>query len=187
MSTCGPDPYKLVRFWNVQPNSIVFRSNLRCMAQPNTLLLRFVDEAAVARVKLQWDQAPATCAGIVDLLPTQGTAHHGIYSGSECVYLLPDVLRLEDENATSDVRKGQVGFTWMAAGSAYGVNADFAEICWFYDLDAKPQMWEGPVTVNLFGEIVEPADDFYAVCYRMRREGCKLLVIEAQSGEEAQP
>ena len=96
-------------------------------------------------------------------------AHHGIYSGSECVYLLPDVVRLDREHATSDVRKGQVGFAWMAAGSAYGVTADFAEICWFDDLDAQPRMWEGPVEVNVFAEICEPADEFYAVCQIIER------------------
>jgi len=154
------------------------------MTGPDTLLLRFVDEAAAALVKLLWEQAPATCDAILDLLPTQGTAHHGIYSGSECVYLLPNVVRLDDEHATSEVRKGQVGFTWMAAGSAYGVDADFAEICWFYDLDAKPRMWEGPVAVNIFGQIVEPADDFYAVCFRMRREGAKPLVMEVATDAE---
>jgi len=105
-------------------------------------------------------------------------SHHGIYSGSECVFLLDRVLRLPAENATSKVRKGDVAFTWMAAGSAYGVGKDFAEICWFYDLDAEPRMWEGPVPVNVFARIVPPAEDFFAVCYRMRREGVKPLTVE---------
>jgi hypothetical protein len=39
-------------------------------------------------------------------------------------------------------------------------------------------MWEGPAPVNLFARIVEPADAFYAVCRRLRREGVKPVRIE---------
>lgn len=92
--------------------------------------------------------------------------------------LLPSLVKLPAENASSQVTRGDVGFTWMAAGSSYGVNADFAEICWFYDIDAQPRMWEGPVAVNLFARIREPADAFYAVCRRMRREGVKPFSVE---------
>lgn len=149
------------------------------MGQCNTIVMRFDDEPATARVKLLWELAPVTCQAIARQLPLRGSAHHGIYSGSECVFLLPEVLKLEKEHATSDVSRGQVGFAWMAAGSSYGVNEDFAEICWFYDLDAKPRMWEGPVAVNVFGEIVEPADEFYAVCFRMRRAGVQAFSLAA--------
>ena len=149
------------------------------MSQLSSIVLRFPQEKAAARVRLLWEKAPMTCAAIADLLPSSGSAHHGIYSGSECVFVLPEVIKVDAEHATSDVRKGQVGFTWMAAGSSYGVQADFAEVCWFYDLDAQPRMWEGPVAVSIFGEIVEDAEDFYAVCFRMRREGVKPFLIEA--------
>ncbi|MBI3920119.1 MAG: DUF3830 family protein, partial [Armatimonadetes bacterium] len=36
----------------------------------------------------------------------------------------------------------------------------------------------GPVPVNVFARIVEPADEFYSVCRRMRREGAKPFGIE---------
>jgi len=140
--------------------------------------LSFPDEQVSAVAELLWDEAPQTCESIAGLMPLFGRTHHAIYSGSECVLLLDAVLRLEKENATSTVSRGDIGFAWMAAGSSYGVRNDFAEICWFYDLDAAPRMWEGPVTVNLFARIVEPADEFYAVCHRMRREGTKLMGIE---------
>jgi len=93
--------------------------------------------------------------------------------------LLDKVLRLDPENASSNVSRGDVAFTWMAAGSSYGVNNDFSEICWFYDIDAQPRMSEGPVAVNIFARIVEPAMEFYAVCHRMRRDGIKPLKIES--------
>lgn len=151
------------------------------MKRPLDIRLTFVECGAAAQATLLWDQAPVTCAAIVDLLPIRGSAHHAIYSGSECVQLLNQVPRIDSENATANVAKGQVAFTWMAAGSSYGVDRDFAEICWFYDLDAQPRMWEGVVEVNLFAEIVGDAADFYAVCRRMRREGVKPLRIEAAS------
>jgi hypothetical protein len=41
-------------------------------------------------------------------------------------------------------------------------------------------MWEGPVEVNIFAEIREPALEFYAMCRRMRREGVKPIWIEVE-------
>ena len=89
------------------------------------------------------------------------------------------MLKLEKENATWDVKRGDLAFTWLAADSSYKVTEDFAELCWFYDHDARPSMWEGPVAVNVFARIVEPADAFYAFCRRIRREGIKPIVVEA--------
>ena len=148
------------------------------MSRPTHILLGFPEEAASARARLLWDDAPVTCEALAAALPVRGQSHHAIYSGSECVLLLPDVLRLAKENATSDVKRGQVAFTWMEAGAAYGVEHDFAEVCWFYDIDAQPRMWGGEVEVNVFAEIEEPAEDFYRVCFRMRREGVKPCGIE---------
>lgn len=117
---------------------------------------------------------------MVALLPTKGHAHQAIYSGSETVLLLDRMLTLPAENATWDVKRGDVGFTWMQAGSSYGVTSDFCEICWFYDHDAQPRMWEGPVKVNLFAKIQEPAEDFYAMCRRIRREGIKAMRVTSE-------
>ena len=125
--------------------------------RPTAIRLTFVDEGSSARANLLWDKAPATCAA-------------GPTPASET-----------KAEATSKVAQGHVGFTWMAAGSSYSVSKDFAEICWFYDIDAQPRMWEGPVEVNIFAEIQEPSSDFYEVCRRMRREGVKVLQVEADS------
>lgn len=149
------------------------------VSQPSELLFTFVEERVSARAKLLWGLAPETCSRVCSVLPSRRNAHHAIYSGSECVQVLENLIRCKLENATSSVSKGQVGFTWMAAGSSYGVDEDFAEICWFYDIDAAPRMWEGPVEVNIFAEFLSPAEDFFAVSRRMRREGVKPLQIEA--------
>jgi hypothetical protein len=148
------------------------------MTRPPAINLMFAEDAAVARAVLLWDKAPTTCAAIVDRLPVGGDAHHAIYSGSECVHVLKEPLQLEKEHASSRVTKGHVAYAWLAAGSSYGVDKDISEICWFYDIDAQPRMWEGPVEVNVFAQICEPASAFYAACRRMRREGVKAIRIE---------
>lgn len=154
------------------------------MSRPKFIQMTFVDEGTSVKARLLWDQAPTTCEAIVSVMPSEGESHHAIYSGSECVLLLEKVLRLPKENATSKVGEGQVAFTWMEAGSAHGVERDFAEICWFYDIDAEPRMWGGTVDVNVFAEIIEPADEFYGTCFRMRREGVKRLAVTLASTED---
>jgi CheY-like chemotaxis protein len=148
------------------------------VTRPAAIRLTFTECGATARAVLLWEEAPHTCESVVRIMPAEGTAHHAIYSGSECVHLLKSAVQVEKEHATSHVSKGQVGFAWLAARSFYGVENDFAEICWFYDIDAQPRMWEGPVEVNIFAEIREPAVDFYAMCRRMRREGIKRIQIK---------
>ena len=149
------------------------------MEHPQHIVFDFTGTSATCRAKLLWDDAPKTCEAIVRLLPTDGNVHQAVYSGSESVTVLGSLLRLDAENATSNVQRGDVAFTWLAAGSAYGVTRDFSEICWFYDHDAQPRMWEGPVDVNVFGKIIEPADEFYIMCRRIRREGIKAIRIDA--------
>tara|TARA_B100000029_G_scaffold473677_1_gene515290 strand:+ start:2460 stop:2918 length:459 start_codon:yes stop_codon:yes gene_type:complete len=144
------------------------------------LLFRFPKEGVVARARLFRDIAPKTVKKIVSALPFEGMSHHGIYSGSECVLLLNQFIKIEKENARSSVKKGEIAFTYMEAGQSYGVNEDFSEICWFYDIDAEPRMWEGPVMVNVFAEFINPFDDFFSICRRMRREGVKELKIEME-------
>jgi hypothetical protein len=132
--------------------------------------------AAVA--ELREGAAPRTSQALWDLLPVAGRAHHAVYSGSECVLILPEMVRVPPEVATADVREGDVGFTYFEAGAAHGVTRAFAEVCWFYGEDARPSMHEGPVPVSLFARFLGNSDAFFAACRRMRREGTKAIVIE---------
>lgn len=141
------------------------------------LLLRFSEEGVTARARMLWERAPATCAAVWDALPVRGRAHHAIYSGSEIALVLPSLVTVDTENATSSVHPGDVAFTWFEKGAAYGVDADFSEICWFYDVDAVPSMFEGPVPVNVFARI-DDGDAFFAACRRMRMDGAKLVEID---------
>jgi len=140
--------------------------------------ITFVNEGISGVADLLEEAAPETCAALWEALPAAGPAHHACYSGSECVLRLPELLKLAPENATADVAPGDVCFTWFARGATYGVEEDFAEICWFYDRDAVPSMPEGPVPVSRFARLREGSEAFYAVCRRMRREGVKPLRVE---------
>jgi hypothetical protein len=145
---------------------------------PRQIRLLFPSEGVSAVADLLEEGAPKTCAAVWSVLPVAGEAHHAIYSGSECVLLLPETLRVEAENATASVAPGDVGFAWFQPGSSWVVEKEFSEVCWFYDRDTRPSMPEGPVPVNLFARITGDAQAFYAVCRRMRREGVKPFAIE---------
>ena len=140
------------------------------------IVFRFLDEGVAARAWLLREQAPETCEAVLDGLPTAGLARHAIYSGSEVYLVLPSLLAPPREHATTIVGPGDVGFLTVEKDSGYGIEEDYSEVCWFYDLDATPSMPEGPIAVNVFARLHE-ADAFFTVCRRMRLEGAKRLEI----------
>ena len=146
------------------------------MRVQDEIVFRFLDEGIAASARLLRERAAETCAAVLDALPVSGVARHGIYSGSEVYLVLPVLLAPPRENATTIVGPGDVGFLTVARGSGYGIEEDYSEVCWFYDLDATPSMPEGPIAVNVFARLYD-ADSFFAVCRRMRLEGAKRLEI----------
>ena len=142
------------------------------------LRLSYPSVCVSVEVELDWQSAPRTCEALWASLPQVGTAHHAVYSGSEGVLVLPQIVRVDPENATHIVRKGDVGYTWFAAGSAYGVDRDFSEICWFYGDDACPSMHGGPVPVSIFGRMVGDIDAFCAISRQLRRIGVRGMLAE---------
>jgi uncharacterized protein DUF3830 len=140
------------------------------------IVFRFLDEGVAASARLLREWAPETCRAVLDALPADGLARHGIYSGSEVYLVLPVLLEPPREHATTIVGPGDVGFLTVETGSGYGIEEGYSEVCWFYDLDATPSMPEGPIAVNVFARLYD-ADAFFAVCRRMRLEGAKRLEI----------
>src|SRR5919108_4863242 len=134
------------------------------------IVLRFLDEDVAAAAQLLREQAPETCSAVWDALPVSGLARHGIYSGSEVYLVLPALLTVPREHATTIVGAGDVGFLTVEKGSGYGIEEGYSEVCWFYDLDATPSMPEGPIAVNVFARL-DDAEPFLAVCRRMRVGG----------------
>ena len=145
------------------------------MRVQDEIVFRFLDEGVVAPARLL-REAPETCSAVLGSLPTAGSARHGIYSGSEVYLVLPSILAPPREHATTIVGPGDVGFLTVEKGSGYGIEQAYSEVCWFYDLDATPSMPEGPIAVNVFARLFD-ADEFFAVCRRMRLEGAKRLEI----------
>jgi Protein of unknown function (DUF3830) len=143
---------------------------------PDEIVFRFLDEGIAASARLLREQAPETCSAVLEALPAAGLARHAIYSGSEVYLVLPVLLTAPREHATTIVGPGDVGFLTVEKGSGYGIEEDYSEVCWFYDLDATPSMPEGPIAVNVFARLYD-ADDFFAACRRMRLEGAKTLEI----------
>ena len=84
------------------------------------LVIAFPGEDVEARAPLLPDLAPRTCEAVWAALPVRGQARHAIYSGSEVYLILPELMRLPPENATTRVVPGDVAFGWFAAGSFYG-------------------------------------------------------------------
>jgi Protein of unknown function (DUF3830) len=143
------------------------------------VVLRFLDEEVAATARLLREQAPETCSAVWDALPVSGLARHGIYSGSEVYLILPALVTVPREHATTIVGAGDVGFLTVEKGSGYGIEEGYSEVCWFYDLDATPSMPEGPIAVNVFARLHD-AEAFLAVCRRMRLEGAKRLEIAGE-------
>jgi Protein of unknown function (DUF3830) len=142
------------------------------LVQQRDLVIAFPGEGVEARARLLADLAPRTCEAVWAALPVRGQARHGIYSGSEVYLILPELLRLPRENATTRVVPGDVGFAWIEAGSFYGADEEYCEVCWFYDRDATPSTPEGAIPVSLFARLEQP-ESFFEVCHRMRLEGAK--------------
>jgi hypothetical protein len=144
--------------------------------------LTFADEGVSAVAELLEEAAPRTCQTVWEALPLEHFAHHGIYSGSEIAYLIPKEIFTPQENATSRVATGDVGYWFQRGGEIYGVPEDLSELAWFYDRDAVPSMASGPIMMNIFAQFSGDASAFYAVCRRMRREGAKRVRVERVEG-----
>lgn len=144
--------------------------------RPEFVVIEFVDAGVAARARLLWSQARDICRAIVDATPMALRCHHGIYSGSEIAAITPGIPELPPVNPTWDVEVGDLAYTYLHAKDHYGVDSDFAEICWFYDIDARPSMFSGPTPVSVFAKF-EDAADFYRVSRLMRTEGAKDISV----------
>jgi len=144
---------------------------------PKYLEIRFVDAGVSARALLLERDMPRTSSELLKHLPVEGTAIHARYSGSEVAMLLPKEIRIGREKATCAALPGDVAYVWLNRDDHYGLEDDVSEICWFYDRDAQPRMFEGPVRVNIFAHIEGDAHAFYRACADTRMSGAKKVRI----------
>jgi hypothetical protein len=141
------------------------------------------DEGVSARAELWDEKAPLTCRLVWDMLPVTAYFHHAIYSGPELAMVLPEYREMGQENATTVVLPWEIGFASLKASDYFEVDADFSEICFFYDRGSVPSMAEGPVRVNLFAHFVSGQEELRTLCFRMRREGQKRFTVRRVEGE----
>lgn len=142
----------------------------------------FPGEGVVALAELRPDAAPVTCRAITAALPLEGTARHGIYSGSEALMFIPPEIRPPRENAACRVRPGDIGFYSFEERGDSDRDDPISEIAWFYAENARPRMADGAVAVNLFARFTKGFEELADLCYRMRLEGAKPLRITLASG-----
>ena len=140
--------------------------------------LLFIDQNISTRARLLEEEMPRTCNELLKHLPLEHDATHARYSGSEVAMLLSTEIKIGREKATCAVQTGDVAYVWLNRDDHYGLDDDISEICWFYDRDSRPNMPDGPVSVNIFARIVGDPAAFYSVCYRIRREGAKRFKVE---------
>ncbi len=141
------------------------------------LRFEFPEEGVIATAFLLPDAAPVTCEAIVAGLPFEGTARHGIYSGSEVLMYIPPEICPPRENASSRVRPGDIGFYSFEERGDCDRGNPVSEIAWFYAEDSRPSMPDGPVALNLFARFLEGFEEMAGLCFRMRQEGAKPLRI----------
>jgi len=139
--------------------------------------ISFVGSNIKARARLFEDKMPRTCGELIKHMPLEGTATHARYSGSEVAVLLPAQIKIGRERATCAVLPGDVAYVWLNRDDHYGLDDDVSEICWFYDRDSQPRMWEGPVRVNIFAHIEGDAAEFYRASADTRISGVKRVKI----------
>ena len=140
--------------------------------------IQFVEQNISARARLLEEEMPRTCGELVKHMPLEGTATHARYSGSEVAVLLPTHIKVGREKATCAVLPGDVAYVWLNRDDHYGLDDDVSEICWFYDRDGQPRMWEGPLRVNIFAHIEGDATEFFKASADTRISGVKRVRIK---------
>jgi hypothetical protein len=153
-----------------------YREHRELRVRPSHIVVTFRKEQVSAPAMLLWDKAPDICRAVVEALPMEVRCHHAIYSGSEIAAITPQLPRLPLAEPTSDVDVGDLAYAYLLAQDHYGVESDFAEICWFYDIDARPSMFTGPAEVSVFAKF-EDAAELFRVSRLMRTEGAKDLLV----------
>lgn len=115
--------------------------------------LRFIfpQDNVAAEARLLYQQAPITCNVIVAGLPYSGVAVHGTYSGPEVLTFIPGYIHAPQENQSTRVSSGDVGFLRFQGGThLLPGNKVTSEIAWFYEAGACPSMEDGPIPLNIF-------------------------------------
>jgi hypothetical protein len=128
-------------------------------------------------------EAPRVCEYIWNLLPLEGRAIHGMYSGAEVFLLIDNAQAAARENLVHIPLPGELLYFFDDGASGVGRGSPVGEICFVYGRGVRLTAHEGlPTQASLFARI--PGDwkydwlDFGKGCRKSRWEGPQLLRIE---------
>jgi hypothetical protein len=140
------------------------------------------------RVRMHWEDAPATCQAVWDFLaePLRQPTHHSVFSGYE-FYLYCPPVRLELENHVVHPKPGQFLYYHLLPGRnagniAHKINlegspAEAAEIAIWYGEGELRRMTELDVRGNMFASIDERHEELFLQGYRTLNEGSQQAVL----------
>jgi hypothetical protein len=128
------------------------------------------------------EEAPETCAAILQALPIEGRFIHSTFSGMVLEMNLRDegLYAIPPENAIAEARPRDLAFWysyWERPGQIRGMD-QFAEINLNYGTNRPCTFW-GPKPLNLFAIIDQSSPDLIAMGKAIRRTGGKNVIIRA--------
>ncbi len=141
-------------------------------------------DAPAAEFRLHWEEAPETCATVVDALPESAECFHAIYSGTVAAFLLPPQAVAPVENATTCLLPGDLVYTHYEPGFRHGHLNALSEVYWAYDRHARPTIPGQfvPLAASVFGSYEGDAEAWTAFaerCQRLRFDGTAQIRTEA--------
>ena len=155
--------------------------------QTRRIRLTFVETGESAVADLLEDEAPATCELVLNGLPLEAKAIHGMYSGSEVFMMVENPPPSVAENMVQLPLPGELLYFYDEGVGGVGPPRAVAEICFVYNRGVVLRGHEGvPTHASLFARI--PGDwkrdwtEFAQACRRCRWEGPQALRIERVEG-----
>jgi hypothetical protein len=145
--------------------------------------LTYVETGESAVAELLEDETPEVCRIVWDLLPVEGKAIHGIYSGAEVFLLLDNAVEQPPENLCQLPLPGEVLLFTDRSSSVANSKKPISEICFVYNRGVVLRGPEGvPTYCSLFARV--PGDwkydwlAFRDACRKVRGDGPRVLRIE---------
>ena len=134
---------------------------------------------AVARARMDFENAPITCRTIWDLLPHEATGGHAMQSGTNCAFHFDPSVLIPEENTTTQLLKGDVVFIHYDPRERFLNPRGVSEVVWCYD---RFNAGRGPgklheVVGNWFAELVGDWSAFATMSARLESEGKKPIKV----------
>jgi hypothetical protein len=158
------------------------------MGRPNhrKIRLTFVAPGLSVTADLLDDDAPEVCRIVWDLLPVEGKAIHGMYSGAEVFLLLDNAVPHPPENLCQLPLPGELLLFHDASSSVANSKKPIGEICFVYNRGVVLRGPEGvPTHASLFARVAgdwkHDWTEFRDECRKTRWEGPRFLRIEREA------